>query len=291
MTLEWIPLDRLRPHPENSNRMPPALLEKLKRHIQRTGLYEPLVVRPLPQGAADGRAPGVAPAAPYSAPDERTGGGARTGAPPRYQILNGHHRAEVLRQLGHTHARCDVWQVGDDDARLLLATLNRLEGRDDPAARGRLLARLAGGRSAEDLARLLPDPPDAIARLRQLAEPPPAPLAPAPAAPEHRPMTFFLTEEQYALVSEALAEAGAAPIDDAPAAAVPGAAKRGGRERAGGCSAVAGTATAACAKQAPAAVPPAAVPGAAERALPRAPSRAERLERLALWYLEARGRR
>ena len=47
MTLQWIPLDRLVPHPENSNRMPPRLLEKLKGHIQRTGLYEPLVVRPL----------------------------------------------------------------------------------------------------------------------------------------------------------------------------------------------------------------------------------------------------
>ena len=47
MTLQWIPLTALEPHPENSNRMPPHLLEKLKGHIQRTGRYEPLVVRPL----------------------------------------------------------------------------------------------------------------------------------------------------------------------------------------------------------------------------------------------------
>ena len=47
MTLQWIPLDALEAHPENSNRMPARLMEKLKCHIQRTGLYEPLVVRPL----------------------------------------------------------------------------------------------------------------------------------------------------------------------------------------------------------------------------------------------------
>jgi len=193
MTLQWIPLDALEPHPENSNRMPAALLEKLKGHIRRTGLYEPLVVRPMPHSAADD-SPGA----------EREG---------KYQILNGHHRAEALRQLGHTHARCDVWLVGDDDARVLLATLNRLEGRDDPSARARLVARLAEGagdarRSPEDLARLLPEPRDAVERLLRLAEPPPAPLAPDAAAPLLKPMTFFLREEQQALVSEALKEVG-----------------------------------------------------------------------------------
>jgi len=211
VTLQWIPLECLEPHPENSNRMPPRLLEKLKTHIQRTGLYEPLVVRPLP--GAEGADSAV----------------------PRYQILNGHHRAEVLRQLGHTHARCDVWEVDDAEARLLLATLNRLEGRDDPAARARLVARLAEGRSAEDLARLLPEPTDAVERLLALAKPPPAPLAAEALEPPARPMTFFLTDDQHEVVSEALHEAATA-----------GAAK---------------------------------------------PSRAEALERLALWYLEARNRR
>ena len=179
MTFQWIPLDALEPHPENSNRMPPHLLEKLKGHIRRTGRYEPLIVRPLNN---DGR----------------------------YQILNGHHRARALRELGHTHARCDVWEVDDAEARLLLATLNRLEGRDDPSARALLVARLAEGRSAADLARLLPEPPDAVERLLRLAQPPPAPLAPDALEPIARPMTFFLTEEQHALVSEALREVGRA---------------------------------------------------------------------------------
>jgi len=180
MTLRWIPMDALEPHPENANRMPPRLLEKLKGHLERTGRYEPLVVRP---AGGDGG---------------------------RYQILNGHHRARALRELGHERVRCDVWAVDDAEARLLLATLNRLEGRDDPTARAALVARLAedGRRSAEDLAHLLPEPPDAVARLLRLASPPPAPADPAALDLPARPMTFFLSEEQYAVVTEALGEAG-----------------------------------------------------------------------------------
>jgi len=217
MTLRWLPLDALDSHPENANRMPPDLFEKLKGHVARTGRYEPIVVRPVPSPVTRGR----------------------VRKSQRYQILNGHHRAAVLRQLGHTRARCDVWDVDDDEARMLLATLNRLEGRDDPKARARLVVHLATGRSAEDLARLLPEPPDAVERLLRLAEPPPEPAAADSLEPLPQALTFFLSEEQHALVSEALgavAEEGAAE----------GSARLG---------------------------------------------RAERLERLALWYLESVGRR
>ena len=208
MTLRWIPLDALEPHPENSNRMPRRLMEKLKAHIQRTGLYEPLIVRPLECGArtAEGEVNGDGNTGPA---EPRTEAPALSDASSHYQILNGHHRAEVLRQLGHTHARCDVWAVDDAEARLLLATLNRLEGRDDPAARARLVAHLAEGRSAADLARLLPEPPDAVERLVALSKPPPAPLPPHEVQVPARPMTFFLTDEQRDVVSEALRTAAA----------------------------------------------------------------------------------
>jgi hypothetical protein len=241
MTLQWIPLDHLDPHPENSNRMPPRLLEKLKAHIQRTGLYEPLVVRPLQcraRGAErevqDNSGNGAAEPSTAESTSLTPHSALRT-PHVQYQILNGHHRAAVLRQLGHTHARCDVWEVDDAEARVLLATLNRLEGRDDPAARAQLVARLAEGRSAEALARLLPEPADAVERLLALAKPPPAPLAPEAVEVPARPMTFFLTDEQHEVVGQALREAAA----------------------------------------------------------PAAPkcSRAEALERLALWYLEARNLR
>lgn len=219
MTLQWIPLGVLEPHPENSNRMPAHLMEKLKAHIERTGLYEPLVVRPIGAGEATRTCPGAA--APGSRASRDDLESEISDLRCRYQILNGHHRARVLRELGHTRARCDVWEVDDDEARLLLATLNRLEGRDDPSARAHLVAHLAQGRSAQDLARLLPEPPDAVERLLRLAQPPPTPLAPEAIEPPARPMTFFLAEEQHALVTEALREAGRSDTAAGDGAAAP----------------------------------------------------------------------
>ena len=276
MTLQWIPLDDLAPHPENSNRMPPRLLEKLKGHIQRTGRYEPLVVRPLQMdevagGAGDQNESRACPTTAGQASRATEAGGVSPPNPqsairnPQYQLLNGHHRAQALRELGHTHARCDVWEVDDAEARLLLATLNRLEGRDDPALRARLVSNLAGDVPASDLAALLPEPPDAVERLLKLAAPPPAPLAPETLLPTPRPMTFFLTDEQHAAVSEALREV--AGDDHTPGGTNPVTAPRR--------------------------------PSAFATSLQRTSdgrgsnglTRADSLEHLALWYLETRGRR
>ena len=43
--LQDIPIDLLAPHPENSNFMDAETLRKLRKHIERTGRYEPLTVR------------------------------------------------------------------------------------------------------------------------------------------------------------------------------------------------------------------------------------------------------
>jgi len=280
MIVQWIPLNRLEAHPENANRMAPALLAKLKAHIQRTGRYEPLVVRPIPARIAEPASSAGADYAEAHARDNSPltlpspqGEGKKRGTagrdPPwhtdeqgeRYQILNGHHRAEVLRELGRTEARCDVWEVDDEEARMLLVTLNRLEGRDDPSARARLVASLAAGRSAEALSRLLPEPADGVARLLRLAQPPPAPLAPEAVERPARPMTFFLTEEQHALVTEALKE-----INNHCGLRISDCGLTTNNNDAG---------------QKPAA------PLGEQRRL----TRNEALERLALWYLESRNRR
>jgi len=295
MTLRWLPLDALAPHPENANRMLPDLFEKLKGHIERTGLYEPLVVRPMRNAECGMR---------NKRPNGRHG--------TRYQILNGHHRARVLRELGQKRARCDVWDVDDEEARLLLATLNRLEGRDDPKARARLVAALATGRNAEDLARLLPEPPDAVERLLRLAEPPPEPAPPDSLEPLPEALVFFLSAEQHALVSEALKEVQNAECR------VQNAKRRGnGKPRANGArrqttndndqGAMSFEPPALRAATFPAAERSRAMPcmtagkarGSNDMRRKREAAcsgskrlgRAERLERLALWYLESVGRR
>jgi len=135
-----IALDDLLPHPLNSNVMPEDLRAKLKAHIKRTGRYPFVVARPHP--------------------DE----------PGKYQVLDGHHRVAVLRDLGHTEARCDVWEVDDREARLLLATLNRLQGQDVPAKRAQLIHELLGEMSLGDLSGLLPESDKQIEELHALLE-------------------------------------------------------------------------------------------------------------------------
>lgn len=135
-----IPLDDLIAHPLNANQMTEAMQEKLKAHIKRSGRYPYLIVRPHP--------------------DE----------PEKYQVLDGHHRIAVLRDLGHQEARCDIWEVDDREANLLMATLNRLEGQDIPVKRAQLIHVLLGEMSLNDLAGLLPESDGELEELHALLE-------------------------------------------------------------------------------------------------------------------------
>jgi len=164
--MKQIDLDRLVAHPDNANVMPAHRLSKLAAHIKDTGWYPPLIVR--------------------QHPDQ----------PDRFQLLDGHHRAEVLRQLGHRCAICDVWEVDDNQAAMLLLTLNRLQGDDDPQRRGLLLKRLAQDMDITALAARLPDDVQQIERLIALTQPPPPPAAPQPLDDMPCAVTFFLTTQQ-----------------------------------------------------------------------------------------------
>src|SRR2546422_3131595 len=175
-----VPLDDLLPHPLNSNVMPADLQAKLRAHIKRTGHYPFLVVRPHP--------------------DE----------PGKYQVLDGHHRVAVLRDLGHTEARCDVWQVDDREAKLLLATLNRLQGQDLPIRRAQLIHELLGEMSVTDLGGLLPETDKQLEELHALLEFPAdeiANLLAAKADEEEKVLpvvlTYVVTHEQAAVIEQA----------------------------------------------------------------------------------------
>src|SRR5712664_1699423 len=176
-----VPLDDLRPHPLISNVMPEDLREKLKAHIKRTGRYPFLVVRPHPE------------------------------EPGKFQVLDGHHRVDVLRELGHTEVRCDVWDVDDREAKLLLATLNRLQGQDVPIRRAELLHELLGEMSLDDLAGLLPETDKQLEDLHSLLEFPAEEIAAlleeqAEEAEKVLPrvMSFVVTPEQEELIEQAV---------------------------------------------------------------------------------------
>ncbi len=176
-----VPLDDLIPHPLNSNVMTGEMREKLKAHIKRTGRTPFIVVRPHPD------------------------------KPGKYQILDGHHRVEILRDLGHTEARCDVWEVSDREAKLLLATLNRLEGQDQPMRRAQLIHELLGEMRLDDLAGLLPESDRQLEELHSLLEFPAEEIAALleEEAEEQekvlpRVMSFVVTPEQEELIEQAV---------------------------------------------------------------------------------------
>ncbi len=176
-----VPLDDLVAHPLNSNVMPADLQEKLRVNIQRTGRYPFLVVRPHP--------------------DE----------PGKFQVLDGHHRVAILRDLGHTEARCDVWQVDDREAKLLLATLNRLQGQDLPIRRAQLIHELLGEMSTTDLAGLLPETDKQLEELHALLEFPADEIAAQLAAQAEeeekvlpRVMSFVVTPDQEKVIEQAV---------------------------------------------------------------------------------------
>lgn len=175
--VQSIALDKLVAHPDNPNRMSKAKFAKLIRNIERTGRYEPLVVRPCPQ------------------------------EPDCFQIINGHHRWRTLKELGYKTAEAVVWDVNDQDTDILLATLNRLGGSDVLDKKLALLKRLNksafDGRTAK-LAKLLPQTSNQIKRLTELA------ISDCRKAVENRksqilnPLVFFLNDKQQEVVAKAL---------------------------------------------------------------------------------------
>jgi hypothetical protein len=185
-------LANLDDHPLNANVMPAEALEKLTRHIDSANHCPPLIVRPHPR-------------------KERRDQG-------RFQILDGHHRARALRALGFDEARCEIWDVDDARAVMLLLTLNRLHGEDDPLKRGQLLEGLAVEMDIKEMTQWLPEDAAHIEALIQLTRPPTEQeLAPPPdvhAMPQA--VTFFLDERARTRLFKKLANVA----DDRSAALV-----------------------------------------------------------------------
>ena len=155
-----------------ANRLPPRARRAVARQIAQTGLYPPLIVRA----------------------HKRAG---------KFEILDGAQRADILGELGHTTARCEVWPVGDRQAEIIAVTINHLHGR--PAAESfarqiRRLLRLLGERKTGQILALSP----AAIRQRLMALDRPAPVAELQAIDLH-PVTFHLPAADLASLERTLA--------------------------------------------------------------------------------------
>jgi len=180
MTIQSIPLDKLLAHPLNANRMSEQTFKKLLRNIERTGLYEPIVVRPHPEIKES------------------------------FQIINGHHRVKALKMLsrkgcltaGQDTANCVVWEVDDNETAILLATLNRLQGSDKLEKKIELLNKLQRHYQTGQLAKLLPQTKKQIEALANLK----VPAVPSKADENvfARPLVFFVTAQQAEIIESAM---------------------------------------------------------------------------------------
>jgi len=167
-----IAISKLAVHPDNPNVMSEATFGKLVRNIERTGLYEPIVVRPHPKKKD------------------------------YFQIINGHHRIKALEKLGRKVADCVVWDVGDEQTVVLLATLNRLTGSDVLTKKIELLKELKERFGAVDLAKILPQTRKQIEQLTNLKLN--SIHIKVNAENFAVPIVFFVSAEQNKIIEEAL---------------------------------------------------------------------------------------
>ena len=188
-----IAIDKLVAHPDNPNRMSRANFTKLIRNIEQTGRYEPLIVRPCPQKNCHS-------CASRNPDDDRIS---------CFQIINGHHRWQALRELGYKTAEAIVWDIDDNDTDILLATLNRLGGSDILEKKLVLLKQLNQRMDARELAKLLPQTTKQIERLTSILDTRfSIPDEHRASRSKYRALVFFVDDKQQEIVKRALSLAG-----------------------------------------------------------------------------------
>ena len=173
---EKLPIEILDENPLNSNRISRAYSKKLQKNIGNIGYYETLTVRRHPK---------------YKG---------------RFEIINGHARFNILRELGIENVKCDIWDVDDSETQLFLAILNKLRGAEVPELRMSLLYELLQKRSKDDLAAQLPESLNYLSKLEGLPEK----LEKLPddkITPDIIIINFYLNSEQHTIVNCAIRNA------------------------------------------------------------------------------------
>ena len=125
MQITNIRVDQLRHAEWNPNYMDDRAISRLARSIDRFGLVQNLVVRPV------GRE--------------------------EYEVLAGNQRLQVLRQTGALEVPCVVTELGAAEARLLCQALNHIHGADDLGLRAELVREVLEAIPEEEVWGFRPD--------------------------------------------------------------------------------------------------------------------------------------
>ncbi|RLC93946.1 MAG: chromosome partitioning protein ParB [Chloroflexi bacterium] len=132
------PLHQIREAPWNPNRMDEGMMARLRKSIQRYGVVENLVVRPLGDGI--------------------------------YEVLSGNQRLKVLMELGVETAPCVVVELDDAQARLLAQALNRIQGEDNLGLRAEAVRTILTSIPEADLLGLLPETAASLTALASMGQ-------------------------------------------------------------------------------------------------------------------------
>jgi len=204
--IKTVPIEKLTAHPDNPNRMSDKTFAKLVRNIERTGRYEPIIVRiKNKKRNTSSLAHHPSSIAPRESKDEIHETKQDSESTTQYEIINGHHRIKALRQLGIKTADIVIWDINDQETDILLTTLNRLSGSDELDKKLAILRRLNEKMRATELAKLLPFSSKQIKRLKEFK----LPTAPVKIEPDSftHPLIFFINKEQKQIIEKAIHEA------------------------------------------------------------------------------------
>jgi ParB family chromosome partitioning protein len=138
MKLIDIELSQLKEASWNSNRMELEDLARLKKSIERYGLVQNLVVRPIGTDA--------------------------------FEVLSGNQRLSILKEMAISPVSCVVANLDDVHARLLSQALNHIHGEDDLGLRAEVLRKVLETVSEQEILDILPETVgslNSLAALRQ----------------------------------------------------------------------------------------------------------------------------
>jgi len=172
-----LPIENLNEAPWNANEMDETMCNYLKESINKYGLVQPLVVRPISES--------------------------------EYEVLSGNQRLKIIKELGYVQVPCVTVNLNDHDAMLLAQALNAIHGSDDLYRKGNMLRNILSAVPQDRVLSLLPETVDSLKSLSTIGQQDLAAHLQAwqqAQAARLRHMQLQFTRQQLELVEEAIAK-------------------------------------------------------------------------------------
>lgn len=199
-----VKLEAIVPNEWNPNEMTPADFDALKGSLQKVGnnSLQSIIIRPNPRRAEEGE--------------------------PDYEIVDGFHRYQALKDLGMTDAYCQIINFPDSLARIYTIAMNKNRGEFDTLKLANLLAELKNtygfdesmleeelGYSDDEVKALLSMTDVNLDNLQEEDDLPDHVLRDDEGVQLNQELTFNLTPEQKATIEQAIQETGIANQSEA----------------------------------------------------------------------------